>query len=188
MVNILISSVKGGVGKSTVSSELVSSLKRTDEKFSYIDLDYQGDPMYETSIRDDAVVTVIDTPPGMSENLGKWQKSADVLVIPTLMTARDMIPLQKMRDIVKANFKGPVLYVLNRWDRFNASKDFVTWFNQLPDTDNRVLLPQSTVFARASEYQESVVTFAKRSPAAIAVMEMVNKVRRMAGLPEESIL
>ncbi len=188
MVNILISSVKGGVGKSTVTAELVSSLKRTNEKYSYIDLDFQGDPMYETSINENAVVTVIDTPPGMSENLARWQQSADILVIPTLMTARDMIPLQTMRDIVKVNFTGQTLYVLNRWDRFNASKDFVTWFNQLPDTDNRVLLPQSTVFARASEYQESVVTFAKRSPAAVAVMEMVNKVRRMAGLPEESIL
>lgn len=188
MVNILVCSIKGGVGKSTVSSELVSSFKRTNEKFNYIDLDYQGDPMYETSIQNDAVVSVIDTPPGMSQNLAKWMQEANVLVIPTLMTARDMIPLQRMREIVKANFKGQTLYVLNRWDRFTASKDFIQWFNQLSDTENRVLLPQSTVFAKASEYQESVVTFAKRSPAAVAVMEMVNKVRVMAGLSEESIL
>lgn len=61
-------------------------------------------------------------------------------------------------------------------------------FNNVPDTDNRVMISQSTIFAEVLEYQESVVTYAKCFPVAQAVLEMVNKVRELSGFPAEVVL
>ena len=191
MKKILVCNQKGGVGKSLVADELAFSFARTGVPVAFLDLDSQGGTLHKTDQRTDAVVAVIDTPGALQKQMGAWMAEADIIVIPTRTTSRDIEPLLRMMDIVRVNAANkPVLYVLNGWNRWKASSDFRDWFKQQRRAGEAkiVTLPQSEQFVQAGAAGVSVVEYAGRKAAAAkATLEMVNEVRVMAGFEPEEV-
>ena len=186
MVNILVCNQKGGVGKSLIADELAFSFERSGVPLSFIDLDAQGGTVHQTAQREDAQVAVIDTPGALQQQLKDWIAAADVVLIPTRTTSRDIEPLQRMqRAVQSAEKSGKVLYVLNGWNRWRASSDFLEWFRETSGGAPILKLPQSEQFVQASAGGVSVVEYARHGTAARATLELCNKVRKLAGFKPE---
>jgi len=189
MKNILICNQKGGVGKSLVADELAFSFERSQIPISFFDLDSQGGTLHPTSRKKDAQAAVIDTPGALQRQLGDWIAHADLIVIPTRTTSRDIEPLMRMRKAVDAGARPgvPVVYVLNGWNRWRASSDFLAWLKGSAGIEPGSLarLPQSEQFVQASAAGRSVVEHARHSSAAKAALELCGLVRRLSGFPAE---
>ena len=100
MKTILVCNQKGGVGKSLVADEIAFSFERSGIPVSFYDLDAQGGTLHRTREADGVQVAVVDTPGALQEALSEWLKEADVVVIPTRTTSRDIKPLMRMRKAV----------------------------------------------------------------------------------------
>lgn len=72
-----------------------------------------------------------------------------VVVIPTRTTSRDVEPLMRMRKAVFKNGHAKIVYVMNGWNRFKASRDFMERFEGLAGDQTVVTLPQSEAFVQA---------------------------------------
>lgn len=185
MTTILVCNQKGGVGKSLVADELAFSLARSGVTVSFYDLDSQGGTLHTSTDTPGADVAIVDTPGALQPQLVDWLRAADVIVIPTRTTSRDIAPLQRMQQAVHQYAAGkPVLYVLNGWNRWRASSDFKAWFRQQADGPV-VTLPQSEQFVQAGAAGLSVVEYAPRSSAARATRELCDAIRELAGIPKE---
>lgn len=122
MKTILVCNQKGGVGKSLVADEIAFSFERSGIPVSFYDLDAQGGTLHRTHEADGAQVAVVDTPGALQEALSEWLKEADVVVIPTRTTSRDIEPLMRMRKAVFKHSRAKIVYVMNGWNRFKASR------------------------------------------------------------------
>ena len=111
MKTVLIMNQKGGVGKTLIADELAFALERDKIPFNFFDMDGQGSPIHQTSKRDDAEVQIIDTAGALHKDMGEWIANADFIIIPTMMSSRDLPPLERMIEICNKN-KGSktVLY------------------------------------------------------------------------------
>ena len=166
MKTILVCNQKGGVGKSLVADEIAFSFERSGIPVSFYDLDAQGGTLHRTQEADGAQVAVVDTPGALQEALSEWLKEADVVVIPTRTTSRDIEPLMRMRKAVFKHSRAKIVYVMNGWNRFKASRDFMEWFEGLAGDQTVVTLPQSEAFVQAGAAGASVVEFDRRGKAA----------------------
>ena len=187
MKNILVCNQKGGVGKSLIADELAFSFERSGIPLCFFDLDGQGGVIHKTRKREDAVVAVVDTPGALQQSLRDWIEDADLIVIPTRTTSRDIEPLQRMQRAVReAQRRGiPIVYVLNGWNRWRASADFLDWFKRSADGAAIMKLPQSEQFVQASAAGVSVVEYARHSSAASATLDLCNVVRKLSGFRKE---
>lgn len=186
MKTILVCNSKGGVGKSLIADELAFSFERTGTPMSFYDLDSQGGTIHKTKEDPNAKVVIVDTPGALQSQLTEYMKAADVIVIPTRTTSRDIEPLQRMQAAVKANApKAKVVYVLNAWNRWRASRDFSDWFVQNNGVAMIAKIPQSEVIVQASAFGESVVTYAKGTNAAESVRDFCNLIRDLSGFERE---
>lgn len=160
MKTILIMNQKGGVGKTLIADELAFALERDGIPFNFFDMDGQGSPIHKTSKVDDAEVQIIDTAGALNKDMGKWIENADFVIIPTMMSSRDVPPLERMIEISN-KFKGskPVLFIFNRWNRFTISRDFVSWFNEKYPELKTSILSDTIAFAQAGALGKSVVEF-----------------------------
>lgn len=100
-------------------------------------------------------------------------------------TSRDIEPLMRMRKAVFKHSRAKIVYVMNGWDRFKASRDFMEWFEGLAGDQTVVTLPQSEAFVQARAAGKSVVEFDRRGKAARATRALVDTVREAAGFPKE---
>lgn len=155
MKTILVCNQKGGVGKSLVADEIAFSFERSGIPVSFYDLDAQGGTLHRTREADGAQVAVVDTPGALQEALSEWLKEADVVVIPTRTTSRDIEPLMRMRKAVFKHSRAKIVYVMNGWNRFKASRDFMEWFEGLAGDQTVVTLPQSEAFVQACPWSSS---------------------------------
>ena len=121
----------------------------------------------------------------LQEALSEWLREADVVVIPTRTTSRDIEPLMRMRKAVFKHSRAKIVYVMNGWNRFKASRDFMEWFEGLAGDQTVVTLPQSEAFVQAGAAGVSVVEFDRRGKAAKATRALVDTVREAAGFPRE---
>ena len=185
MKNVLICNSKGGVGKSLIVDELAFSFERTDTPYNFYDLDNQGGTIHKTKRNESAIVSIIDTPGALNEQLAQWITSAHLVIIPTRTTSRDIEPLKRMIEIVSTNNKDcPIIYVLNAYNRFKASSDFTEWLSK--QVHNTILaLPQSELFVQASAYSKSIVEYAPKSKVALATIELCNKVKEYINIQLE---
>ena len=108
-----------------------------------------------------------------------------MVVIPTRTTSRDIEPLMRMRKAVFKNGHAKIVYVMNGWNRFKASRDFMEWFEGLAGDQTVVTLPQSEAFVQAGAAGKSVVEFDRRGKAAKATLALVGTVREAVGFPKE---
>ena len=160
MKTILVCNQKGGVGKSLVADEIAFSFERSGIPVSFYDLDAQGGTLHCT-------------------------READVVVIPTRTTSRDIEPLMRMRKAVFKHSRAKIVYVMNGWNRFKASRDFMEWFEGLAGDQTVATLPQSEAFFQAGAAGKSVVEFDRRGKAAKATLALVGTVREAAGFLRE---
>ncbi len=104
MKKILICNTKGGVGKSLIADELSFSFERTGTVYNFYDLDSQGGTIHRTNKNVNALVSVIDTPGALNEQMALWISSADLIIVPTRTTSKDIEPLKRMIEIVNRNY------------------------------------------------------------------------------------
>ena len=157
MKTILVCSEKGGVGKTTIADELAFSLDRAELSYNFYDLDAQGGCIHEKREFDDSEYTIVDTPGALQEDMVGWMKSSDLIIIPTRPSMRDIPPLQTMIDIIEDNkINVPVIFVVNGWNRFKASSDFMEWFTAEYPSFNVTSLVQSEDFVKAAAAGKSV--------------------------------
>lgn len=185
MKTILVCNQKGGVGKSLIADELAFSFERSRIPVSFYDMDAQGGTLHSTRENPEAAVAVVDTPGAFQKDLADWLKEADVIVIPTRATSRDIEPLMRMQKAALRNSRAPIIYVINGWNRFKASKDFLDWFKDSTEKQIILKIPQSESFVQAGANEKSVIEYAPRTKAAVATVKMVNSIRKAAGFPEE---
>ena len=163
MKTILVCNQKGGCGKSTLVEEICYALERDGIQFNLFDLDKQGSLTHETREVKDAAVTIVDTPGSLQGEIREWIEAADMIIVPTLMTRKDLAPLELMIEILQPyEGKKSILYVLNEWDRTNMTKDFMNWFNANYPDCKTAILARTTAIPQADANSKSVVEFAPR--------------------------
>ena len=161
-MTILICNQKGGVGKTLIADELAFAFERDNIPYSFFDLDNQGSAIHKTIDNPDAKVQIVDTPGALQENIIKWIEAADIIIVPTLMSNRDIAPLKRMIQILEP-YKNDkfILYVFNKWNRFKITKDFITWFQTKYPDFKTAILSDTTAFNRAGAYGKSIYDFKK---------------------------
>lgn len=185
MKTILVCNQKGGVGKTLISDELVYALERDDIPCSYFDLDTQGGSLHKQIVNDNAIVQVVDTPGAIQTDLIQWIEGADMIIVPTKLTLRDVPPLETMIKILEPyNDKKPVIYVLNGWNRYSSSKQFTSWFTENYPNLKTAILSQSELFNLAAGRNKSIVTFKGNSTPAHQILQIYSIIKFELGLTE----
>lgn len=185
MKTILIVNQKGGVGKTTLCDELAFSFDRTNTKYNLFDMDGQGGLIHDAVQDDNAVVTIIDTPGALQEDMQSWIDTADVILIPVRPSSRDLMPLQTMLDLVKKT-SAPVYVVINEYSpTYVASKAFMDWI-ETECTYPVLCIPRAEVVVQAGMSSKSVFEYAPKHPVCIAFRRVIDTVRRAVGLPAEN--
>ena len=190
MVNIITLNQKGGVGKSMLADEIAFSFERTGEALAFYDLDSQGGTLHETSPAEtmsEASVAVIDTPGALQKDLDAWLNEADVVVIPTRTSHREIEPLTRMISALDRHPGKKVLFVLNEYNRFRVSATFREWLKSIRDERTILTLKHFEQIDQAGLNSMSVVEYAPGSKAARETLAVVNEIRRAAGFPEEEL-
>lgn len=186
MKRILICNQKGGVGKTMISDELAFMFEADQIKFSFYDLDQQGGTLHETIEIEDAAVEIIDTPGALQSDLHKWIEAADFIIVPTLTSNRDAAPLERMLQIIKKHKKADaeLLVILNRWNKYNITKDFSNWFNvRFPEVRTSIL-NDSTDFNQASARGLSVQAYRRSGKGARQMLELYGYIKTKLNLKE----
>ena len=160
MKTVLICNQKGGVGKTLIADELAFALERDKIPYSFYDLDDQGSAIHKTNEDPEAIVQIVDTAGALASNLTKWIEAADFIIVPTMMSNRDAAPLERMIQILEPYRESkPTLYVFNRWNRFNITKDFINWFNTKYPELKTAILSDTTAFNQAGACGMSIEEF-----------------------------
>lgn len=184
MKTILICNQKGGVGKTLITDEICWALERDSIIFNVIDLDCQGGLIHDAAKENpDAQVTVVDTPGAMQKDLAEYMKQADLIIIPTLMSSRDMIPLERMIKMAKPYMKKTI-FILNRWNRYNITKDFTNWMESKYPECKTAVLSDSTAFNQASARGISIVKYNGSCPGAKQIAQLYGYIKTELKLKE----
>lgn len=190
-MNILVYNRKGGVGKTTVADELMFSLERSGIRAVYIDLDDQESSVHldQSEKADDADVVVIDTPGALSTDVKAWMESADVIVIPTNASGRDIPTMLAAMEAAREYAPdSPRVLVVNRYNRYKAAAEFMKALNEVADQGETIIsLPQAETFQTAYLNEQSVLQTAPKSRAAYCTLEAVNAIRKIAGLAPDPV-
>lgn len=185
MKTVLICNQKGGVGKTLIADELAFAFERDEIKFSFYDLDQQGGVIHEAKELDDAQVAIVDTPGAIQADLKKWMDEADMIIIPTMMSNRDVPPLERMIELAEEyQGKKPILYILNRWNHYNITKDFTDWFEEKYPNLKTAVLSDCTAFNQAGARGISIQKQAPRSSGAKQIAQIYGFVKTELNLKE----
>ena len=185
MKTVLICNQKGGVGKTLIADELAFAFERDGVSFSFYDLDQQGGVIHEAKEIDDAQVAIVDTPGAIQADLKKWMEEADMIIIPTMMSNRDVPPLERMIELC-AEYQGkkPILFILNRWNHYNITKDFSDWFNEKYPELKTAVLSDCTAFNQAGARGISIQQMAPRSTGAKQIAQIYGFVKTELNIKE----
>lgn len=194
---IVFCSEKGGVGKTSLASELYASLARTGEDAALISMDPQyGDGMRRTTEnKGDPDVAVVDMPGYLDQRMLGTLKHADAVIVLTRATALNLEPLVRTLRVVREATTAPICLVVNAVAARRVSmRQFSDWLGSWDGRGEAYVteIPESAAFATAEMANTSVVDLLRRRPSsyaagvAPAVMGLVNWCRAQAGLaPEE---
>lgn len=197
MKTIVFCSEKGGVGKTSLASELYASLARDGVNTALVNMDPQyGDGMKRTvESKEDPDVAVVDLPGYLDKRMLETLGHADLVVVPTRATALNLEPLVRTLRVVREATKAPVCVVVNAVaSRRVSMRKFSDWLKSWDGLGEAVVtqVPESAAFANAEMAGTSVIELLRRRPSAYAedvlpsVLLLVNWCRVQAGLaPEE---
>jgi chromosome partitioning protein len=205
-LTIAVSSLKGGVGKSTIALNLATCLHRAGHRALVIDTDPQGTcrtwaakaadseqdgppvvAMDSKSLRRDLErvshgfgVAVIDCPPRMGAETRAAMLASDLVVMPVIPGAADVWALQETIAVLEEarQFRDELraVIVLNRADRTTLAK---LAMQALEDLDVRVLdatLRNRVAYGEATLAGLGVVDYAPDSDAAFEVRRFAKAV------------
>lgn len=188
MIHILMLNQKGGVGKTLLADEIAFSFERTGQKVAFYDLDGQGGTLHENMTPpDDPEVAVIDTPGALQKDMDKWIQESDVIVVPTRTYHNEIKPLMRIITALDRHPDKKVLFVLNEFNGYKVASTFREWIHTMKSESQVVTLKHYEQIDQAGMHGMSVVQYATSSDASKAVLKVVNKVRKLAGFPEESL-
>ena len=145
---VLVANSKGGCGKTTIASELAFAAQNCGLAFDYYDLDRQGGSSFEDRQDPNSVLAIVDTPGALMEDLVKYLRASDLVIVPTRMSYRDQQPLELMIKTVR-DVGVPAIYVLSQWTRYRVCADFLEWFKSAYPREAVIALPQSELIPQA---------------------------------------
>ena len=134
-----------------------------------------------------AVVNVVDTPGALNEELQDYLRDADLVIVPTRMSPRDIGPLMNMTEqIYRHAPQASVIYVINFWNRYNAGKDFQKWFDEAYPHAKVAIISQSEVITQAALDEVSVVDYKKGSVPGEQIEGLMSLIDKEIGLKGDS--
>lgn len=185
MKTILVANQKGGSGKTLLSDSLATAFELDKVEINFVDLDQQGGTIHETTENENAVVQIVDTPGALQKDLKKWMEDADFVVIPTMMSNRDIPPLIKTLEVYESiKTKVPALVVFNRFNRTNNTKNFIEWFEDAYPDMNTAILCDSTAFNDAGAKGLSIEEYRPRSNGAKQIREIYSVIKHELNIKE----
>lgn len=169
---------KGGVGKTTLSQELLYYLQRLEVPTSLYSLDGQ---YRSRSVKvDNPAVVILDTPGTLDNKLETIVSNADVVVIPVRPTPNDVEPFLRTLNLVEDNTDAPIIVCVNGMNAFTAAKAFMDWLEVRVSDDDavyRVLcVPQSEAIVQSMGTGHSVVFHDKYGKATKALVRLCDSV------------
>lgn len=177
---------KGGVGKSVLADELCFEFDRLALPYNLYDLDGQGGLIHtESDNTDNADYYVVDTPGQLTENVLETIKTADIIIVPTRASIKEIEPLQRTLDIIKNSKKkkAVVIMVLNGWNQYTTYNQFEDWLHrEYPQFDKMITLPQSEVLAQAESNQISIIDYKPRNKASEQIKKLWSVVEYELGM------
>lgn len=177
MKTILVANSKGGVGKTTIASELAYAAQNSGLKFDYYDLDRQGGSSFSDRQDPESVLAIVDTPGALTEDLGKYIHASNLIVVPTRMSYRDQQPLELMiRTIRDAGV--PAIYALSQANRYRVCTDFIEWFKGAYPDEPVIAIPQSELFPQAGLAGRSVCQLKLDSFPAQQMNQLIGMIER----------
>lgn len=184
-MNILMISGKGGVGRSLIADEILFSFERSEISTALIDMYIQETLIHAdtTESADDAEILVIDSPGILTREWPEWMKDADVLVIPTNPSPRDIGPMMQTIEYAREWAPDvPRIVVVNRYSRDATSVQFLDALQKVTESSETIAtVYRSDFFQRAFLEKSSIMDIAPASPAAASMMGAVNAIRKAAG-------
>lgn len=185
MKTILVANQKGGVGKTMLVDEICSMLEKDNIIYSLYDMDQQGSMFHQPQKREDAQVTIVDTPGALQKDMKKWIEEADMIIVPTLMCGSEMAPFERMIQILEPYQKTKeILFILNRWNRFSMTRDFTSWFEAKYPNLKSMILVESIPLQQAISHRESIQTFNPRNQAAKQLLGIYGYIKTQLNLKE----
>lgn len=177
---ILIANPKGGTGKTTIADELAFCFERNNLTVSFANLDNQGGTIHETVEHPNSDVMIVDTPGQLTDQAKDWAKDADLLLVPTNPSVRDVIPTIDFVESMKRYV--PVHLVINR---YQANRVVCKQFDEFVSANGMSVLgrlPDSTAFPKAALNRDGVITDRPYGPPAMAVKELARNVLAELGI------
>lgn len=174
---VLVANSKGGVGKTTLASELAYAAQNSGIKFDYYDLDRQGGSSFADRQEPDSTLAIVDTPGALTEDLGKYIRASDLVIVPTRMSYRDQQPLELMVKTIR-DAGVPAIYALSQANRYRVCSDFISWFTSAYPDEPVIAIPQSELFPQAGLAGCSVCQMKRDSYPAQQVNQLVGMVEQ----------
>lgn len=181
MKTVLIANQKGGVGKTTIADQLVLELQRRAQKTSYANLDNQGGNIFEsTEAESDTAYQIVDTPGALTDDFSEWCAAADVIIIPTLVSMLDRLPLLRCYDLAlgaiqRAGANSKLGVVINCFDpRGILDREFFDYLKNTEQVDIVATLPRSVVFRRAEAEGVSISSLPRSEKPTRAFSQLVD--------------
>ena len=174
MKTILVVNQKGGTGKTTICDELAFACERAGIVYDFYDLDSQGGSLHDPVTHEDSIVSIVDTPGALQPEMGTWMSEADLILIPTRPTVRDVKPLERMIQLVKENnIEVPVVCVIMGWNRYRGTAEFMEYAETMYPALEILTIPQTEGFVQAALSGISIVEYAPESLGAKKVLDLV---------------
>lgn len=165
MLTILIANQKGGVGKTTIADELAFALERRGFKVAFVSTDPQGGsihvPAIEESTIEDCDFQIVDTAGVLHEELSKWAKSSDVILVPLLPSTRDLPPTLRTLGVVQdSGSSAETLVVINMFNALGIMDRHLSEFFDSYDDIDYVTIPRTVALPQAASLKMSLHDFA----------------------------
>jgi len=205
-LTIAVASLKGGVGKSTITLNLAACLHKAGHKVLIVDVDTQGTCLAWAAVAADLEqpgppvvglvgrglrrdlervadgfdVVVIDAPPRLGPETRAAMLAADLVLMPTTPGAADVwalrATLEVLAEALEVRPELRAVAVLNRTDRTTLAGLTHRAVTELGVTVLPVSLGQRVAFGEATLAGQGVVDFAPHSQAAREVEQFVTAV------------
>lgn len=181
-ITIAVMNQKGGVGKTTLSDEIIYELERRGRSVAFTNMDPQGGAKHEpTMCTGSEDYLVIDTPGHMTRDFANVAKASQIIVIPTIPDSQNTMALERSYKIAKtANSKAKIGVVLNCYagNRL-VDKDFESYINA-KGYPVWAKIPKTTEFDQAHQMFIGLREFNDGNRAVNLISSLVDKIEEEA--------
>lgn len=183
---ILVTSGKGGSGKTTIADEIVDSFERSSIPIDFINLDPQAGARHDEQEQSDSEFAVVDTPGSVTDDLPEQMGAASLIVIPTRASVLDQPRLEMMRELARTYAPETPVVIVPIVSRHILSQGFLNWLtSSLTKQESVSALPLTEQAARAAAEGMSIMQYDKTSKLTVAFWQLTNTIRTILGIAEE---